>query len=438
MNRDNARDVREVDCRARKAGPGGGDARGVALLVLMVLTSAGVAFVAITKSEKQIAGNEMLNTQAFYAAEAGITEGIARMSYEKDSLNYIGPPGLPTPGWGRYLVIASGASAQDPNVAALASDGMDNDGDNAVDESGERYPEVLTKQSAGANMLRYPYVRIEYKLQSGQLVRFGDADHNVATPPTENLVNGPPVLRVTSSGRRGSAQKVVEVEAVRFPLVNANSAIWAGGPMSFNGNSFLIDGHDHDADAPHDTIPGAAAVPGIMTEGPVTDAVLAGNQEDNVMGSGGFPSVEHSTYSYDFNQLWVNLVNVADYSFTGDQSFANGTPQYGTMADPKVTIVKGNLDASGPWQGAGILMVDGNLSMTGGSTFKGIVVVTGDVKLAGGGPADDARIVGAIIYQGSLINASSSGGNGRIFYSSEAVNNALTIGRYQVAWWREK
>jgi hypothetical protein len=83
-------------------------------------------------------------------------------------------------------------------------------------------------------------------------------------------------------------------------------------------------------------------------------------------------------------------------------------------------------------------MVDGNLSMTGGSTFKGIVVVTGDVKLAGGGPADDARIVGAIIYQGSLINASSSGGNGRIFYSSEAVNNALTIGRYQVAWWREK
>ena len=108
------------------------------------------------------------------------------------------------------------------------------------------------------------------------------------------------------------------------------------------------------------------------------------------------------------------------------------------MDDPKVTILKWNLSCAGGCQGAGNLMVDGFLEMTGGSTFKGIVIATGDVKLAGNGQADDARIVGSVIFQGSLVNSSIMGGAGRAYYSSEAVSNALTLGRYQVAWWREK
>src|SRR5262245_65642611 len=106
----------------------------------MVLTSAGVAYVAVTKSEKQIAGNAMRSSQAMYAAEAGITEGLHRMSFPAESTNYIGPPAVPTAGWGRYIVLANGNSALDPGRAALASDGLDNDGDSFVDESGETYP----------------------------------------------------------------------------------------------------------------------------------------------------------------------------------------------------------------------------------------------------------------------------------------------------------
>ena len=415
-----------------------GNALVIALLVLMVLTSAGVAYIAVTKSEKQIAGNTMTASQAMYAAEAGIAEGLHRMSFPAESLNYIGPSGAPYAGWGKYIVMTPGASLLDPNRAALASDGLDNNGNGFVDESGEAYPEVLTKQTVNASALAYPWVRVEYKTQGGQLVRFGDADRNPMTPPVQNLLYGAPVLRITASGRRGNANKTLEAEAVRFPIISADGPLWAGGLMTFNGNAFLIDGHDHYATSPYDTIPGAPPAPAVYTEGPTSDASLAAMQQDNVMGAGGYNSVQQSSYSYDFNKIWAQLSGMADYTFTGPLSFGSGTPSYGTLADPKVTAVNGNLTINGTWTGAGILVVNGNLAMGGGCQFKGIVVATGDLTVSGGGPADVARIIGAVIYQGTLVNGSTFGGSGRVWYSSEAINSALNVSRYTLAWWRER
>lgn len=415
-----------------------GNALVVVLLVLMVLTTAGVTYVALTKSEKQIAGNQMSAAQALYVAESGITEGLRRMATKAESTIYIGPAGNAVPGWGRYIVIANGASALDPDGPALEHDGFDNNGNGQIDEAGERYPEVLTKQTVSSSTLRYPFVRVEYKTRTGQLVRFGDDDGNPITPPKENMTFGAPVLRLTAAGSRGNAAKTLEAEAVRFPLVSAGSPIWAGGALSFNGSAFLVDGHDHYATAPFDTIPGAPVLPGILTKGATTDAALAGNQLDNVIGLGSNPSVKPSAFKYDFNTLWTQLSGMADYSFTGDQTWGNSTPTYGSMTNPKITVVNGNLGTGGQWSGTGILMVNGNLSMGGGSNFTGIVVVTGNIYLAGGGPADLARIVGGIIFQSNLINNSSNGGSGRVYYSSQATNLAQSLSRYTLASWRER
>jgi type IV pilus assembly PilX-like protein len=415
-----------------------GNALVIALLVLMVLTSAGVAYIAVTKSEKQIAGNTMTASQAMYAAEAGIAEGLHRMAFPAESLNYIGPSVAPYAGWGKYIVMTSGASLLDPNRAALASDGLDNNGNGLVDEAGEAYPEVPTKQTVNASALVYPWVRIEYKTQGGQLVRFGDADKNPLTPPIQNLQYGSPVLRITASGRRGNAAKTLEAEAVRFPIISAEGPLWAGGNMNFNGNAFLIDGHDHYAASPNDTIPGAPPAPGVLTKNTTSDATLSVTQQDNVTGAGGNNSVTQSAFTYDFNQLWSQLSQMADYTFTGPLTFGSSAPSLGTLANPKVIAVNGNLAVNGTWTGAGILIVNGNLAMGGGCQFKGIVVCTGDLTMTGGGPADVARIIGAVIYQGTLVNASSFSGSGRIWYSSEAINSALNVSRYTLAWWRER
>ena len=427
-----------TESRASRAGRDTGEAGNAlvaALLILMVLTAAGVAFVAVTKSEKQISGNAVMATEAFYNAEAGISEGLYRMSFKKDSLNFIGP-NIETPGWGRYIVRASGASSLDPDGGSLETDGFDNDGDASVDESGERYPETLSKQESGG--LRYPYVRVEYKTQGGQLVRYGDADQDALTPPRENLTYGAPMLRITASGKRGASTKVLEAEAVRFPLMNVESALWTGSPLTLNGNAFWIDGHDHAMTSPYDTITGAPPVKGILTKGPKSDVEMTINQQDNVTGEGGEASVEQSTFTYDFDAMWSTLSVVAQYSFTGNATWSSSTPSYGTLTEPAITTFKGDLGIKGTWQGAGVLMVDGNLEMQGGSVFRGIVICTGTLSLAGGGPADLAHVVGGVISKGVTATDNSTGGAARVFYSSQAVNNALTLNRYTLAWWRER
>jgi hypothetical protein len=410
----------------------------VSLLVLLVLTTAGVAYVAVTKSEKQISGNSMTAAQALYAAEAGITEGLHRMAFPAESLNYIGPAAGPVAGWGRYIVIANGRSALDPDGPTFETDGMDNNENGFVDEPGERYPEVLTKQTVNASALRYPYVRVEYKTQGNNLVLFGDADNNMSTPPVENLAKGTPVLRITARGRQGNADKMLEAEAVRFPIIDVNAAIWTGGQLDLDGNAFFIDGHDHGATPPLDTIPGALAVPGILTQGPTSDVTMDQYQEDNVSGSSAAASVGQSPTTYDFNALWTKFSTMADNSYTGDQNWSGASPTYGSLDDPKVTAVDGNLTATGGWAGGGILIVNGNLTMAGGSQYTGVVIVLGDIDFAGGGPADEAHVVGGLIYQGTIVNASAVHGSADVYFSTEAINAANSIGRYTLSWWRER
>lgn len=433
----------ETSCFAGQRGTPSGDsgnAMVVALLVLLLLTTAGVAYVAVTKSEKQIAGNSMTATQALYAAEAGITEGLHRMAFPAESTSYIGPAAGPVAGWGRYIVIAPGRSALDPDGPALEHDGLDNNENGLIDEPGERYPEVLTKQTVNASALRYPYVRVEYKTQGGNLVRFGDADNDPSTPPVENFTQGEPVLRITARGRKGNADKILEAEAVRFPLVQVEGAIWAGGTLGFDGNGFIVDGHDHGASPPLDTIPGAPPVSGILSQGPTANIAnnLSFNQQDNVNGNAGNASIQQSSFTYDFNHLWSQFSGMADNSFAGSQSWSGSSPAYGSLTDPKVTVVNGNLICTGNWTGGGVLVVNGNLDMRGGSSYTGVVICMGDINLAGGGSSDQAHVVGGLIYEGTMVNASSIHGSANVYYSTEAVNAANAVGHYTLSWWRER
>src|SRR5512143_1867970 len=111
-----------------------GNAMVIALLVLFLLTSLGVTYIAVTKGDKQIAGNQAAGSQAFSNAEAGISEVLTRMSNPSDPVagNYIGQQnGLWTAGWGKYIVSDPGASALDPRYDATTTDGLDNDLDAA-------------------------------------------------------------------------------------------------------------------------------------------------------------------------------------------------------------------------------------------------------------------------------------------------------------------
>jgi len=148
--------------------------------------------------------------------------------------------------------------------------------------------------------------------------------------------------------------------------------------------------------------------------------------------------VTQSPVTYDFNGIWAAISPLSEVAVPAGTTLSSSSPSIGTLANPKIMTVNGNLKIQGTWSGGGIMVVNGNLEMGGGCQYNGIIVCLGDVSLAGGGPADVARILGGIIYQGTIVDNSSYGGACRVFYSTEAINAAQQLSRYQLAWWRER
>jgi hypothetical protein len=424
---------------ARIARPDAGNAMVVALLILFLMTSLGISYVAVTKGDKQIAGNQMTAAQAFEHAEAGISESLLRASNPKVGLpTYIGedPPGA-NPGWGRYIINDPGNSGLDPQYNATTSDGLDNNGNAAVDESSEHYPETGSMQwnLPLASKLDYPWTKVRYKLNgANQILLFGDHDNNPTTPPRENTVRGFPELIITASGRKGVGSKTVTVEAVKWPLPPMPGSVYAEGDMNFAGNSFYIDGHDHDFTAPYDTISGATPVPGISSPnnaGPIAGSLTSG-QEDNVLGSGGEPSVQTSPLNLDIAAIAAGWTQIADVTYVGNQNNPP-TDEWGTVDDLKVVHIAGDLDVSGTSTGSGVLVIDGNFQMGGTFNYNGIVIVLGDLDVVGGGNAK--QVVGGVMVQGTVSGSSNVNGNVTIVYSSAMINQLYSLTRYEISSW---
>ena len=425
---------------ARIARPDAGNAMVVALLILFLMTSLGISYVAVTKGDKQIAGNQMTAAQAFEYAEAGISESLIRMSDPTATPpgTYIGEttPGT-TPGWGKYIINDPGNSGLDPQYNATLSDGVDNDGDAAIDESSEHYPETGSKQFTLplASRLDYPWTKVRYKLNgANQVLLFGDHDNDPTTPARENTVRGVPELIITASGRKGVGAKAVTVEAIKWPLPPMPGSVYAEGDMNFAGNSFYIDGHDHDFAAPYDTISGATPLPGISS--PNNAGAIAGSltsqQEDNVQGSGADPSVQTSPLNLDIAAIAAGWVQMADVTYAGSQNNPS-TADWGTIGDLKVVHIAGDLDVSGTSTGAGVLVIDGNFKMGGTFNYNGIVIVLGDMDIVGGGSAK--QVVGGVMVQGTLNGTSVVNGNVKFVYSSAMISQLYSLTRYEISSW---
>jgi len=84
------------------------------------------------------------------------------------------------------------------------------------------------------------------------------------------------------------------------------------------------------------------------------------------------------------------------YNSTSCAGISNCISSLGTDANPKVTVVDGDLTLSGAVRGAGILLVTGTLTYSGNFGFDGIVMAIGDGKIvANGGGA--GQFNGAVI-----------------------------------------
>ncbi len=423
---------------AMSADPEAGNTLVVALLILFLLTAVGISYVAVTKGEKQIAGNQLAASQAFQNAEAGISEVLVRMSNSDDGANYIGQTvGAYTPGWGLYVINDPGAGSLDPRYDATLSDGLENDGDMAIDEASERYPDTGSRNSnlPLADRLDYPWVNVRYKLNGGgAIVLFGDHDNNPVTPPIENTTRGIPKIIVSAQGRRGLGSKVVTVEAVKWPLPPIPGSVYTESPINFNGNAFYVDGHDHQASAPYDTVTGATPLLGISTpnDPSVISGALTGQQADNVQGTGSDPSVGSSSVNLDLPALAAGWSQMADLTLAGPLNNPS-TAGWGSIGDLKIVHITGDLRVSGNASGAGVLVVDGDFDMSGTFNWNGVILCLGDLTVTGGGTAK--QVVGAVMVQGTLSGTATMNGNIKCLYSSEMISQLNALSPYEVSSW---
>ena len=123
---------------------------------------------------------------------------------------------------------------------------------------------------------------------------------------------------------------------------------------------------------------------------------------------------------------------------------------FGTAANPAITVIKGDASLQLGTAGYGVLLVEGALTLQGNSNFNGIILVigTGSLTVSGGG---GGQINGAVLVANTktngvggplvgdvpgppTVNWSGGGGNGIQWNSCDAnlLNN--TVYYHTIAW----
>jgi hypothetical protein len=203
----------------------------------------------------------------------------------------------------------------------------------------------------------------------------------------------------------------------------------------------LIDGNNHDINGT--LLDDGIVTPGIAVDGDTqrdeVEGMIKANAIDQVLGTGGTPSVATISNTTDWDDYALQLVENPDI-IIDTQSKVTKLNNWGTIADPKVTFINGDIsiNSSETAEGCGILVVNGNLSINGNFTYRGLIIAyketTIEIKLNGNG-----KIYGGMVVAGQKIIIEVANGNFSALYSMPAMNHIASLlktNRFNiVSWW---
>lgn len=259
-----------------------------------------------------------------------------------------------------------------------------------------------------------------------------------ATNDTNKIV----ILTSTAISTNGATRSIKAYVGRSSSTWNPPGAIYLPGQPQyietrFNGNSFQISGRDSnpgqgEGSGSASPIVGiSATASGTTSEITGASGSLAGSQYGQVIGQGSSPSVGTTTSTLDVNQLAQDLIS-AGIELVDRQTLSGGnysSGQWGTSLIPKITHITGDATLTGTLAGWGVLIVDGNMTIRGSFTFNGLVIGRGDVDVNGSG-GEGATVWGTLLIKESTSADAGDelvvGGNGKILYSSQTINTALS------------
>jgi len=398
----------------------------LALLVILSLTAFSLSLVLFTQSESRLGNTFAAQSQAYYAAVAGLEEARGRLNplaadaivvTQLQQINQV-----------LYLV---NSSSQDPVNPTNASSPY-YDYEYAQEFAGGfGAAHVLTsvasdQPGAGTSyVIPYKWVRITLKTEyASQTDVNQDGILNSTTPINwdgthqdlaPNPPNGIPVYMLTALAVEPNLiRKMVQAEVVGTPpLVPAGGVGTAGSATltglsasSYTSPNLTLNGNDY-CGGPKN-VPGIAAGSTITTSG-LNNILPAGSAVQNLLP---FPQTAAS--------IIQGLVPQAVPILYADPAHVTLAPGGGSLVgtnvvlgqlpgQPAVVYADRSLAISGSAStGYGILLVNGNLSITGGFNYQGVIVSNGTVTLTLNSTGS-IRILGSLISSGNLsINSSAS------------------------------
>lgn len=433
---------RHLSATYRLQGSETGAVLAVGLLFLAVLSLLVATAVSTTSIAIEISGNHKSLTGAFYSAETGLHEALARLKVS--SPHHIGDPAAsPDPQWSAYVLTAdTWQFADDPTYDAAdlnyipMADNLSNTTITSTSlQNGLTYwvkakhkREYDAEQAGHAPTSTHYYdddgnVSPHTAAAPGNIVYFGYANPVTPTTPVQYTTAGSsrdkPVERLMAYGFSGSSTKVIEIEAVRVPGPLITAAIYTKDDLTGNGGSLFVDGNDNCGTAP--------PLPPIYTRSPaVTD--LSGNPTLD-----GSPNTPQSG-PIDINiDNYIHRLNFGAIVLTEDQNGANfgDSSHYVTVyADTNDPL---NVDGLKIQNGIGygLLLVEGDLTLGGGFEWNGLILVAGTLTLNGGGSGINIR--GAVLAnQTADIN-----GGVDVRYASCHLFNFFDTLPYKIISWKE-
>ena len=249
------------------------------LMFLAIIAILGTTAVIITTTDLKIGSNYRASEQAFYAAEAGISEALYRLSLFDDGGTNAPPSGSMINING--LTGSNAAISIDPN--GLLENNSDDDGNGAVDDisdlnfngtydnrnwqtkillkTSDEIDDIDTETTVHTPTIQPSGNWIEYSSSIEFLKDTEDMDDDTNTSEivfyNANLANplnvdtaattasGQPVVVISSTGRSQGSTCVIRVEAVHQPVdIDAKSAVMVNLSPTISGSA-IISGLNH-------------------------------------------------------------------------------------------------------------------------------------------------------------------------------------------------
>jgi hypothetical protein len=243
------------------------------------------------------------------------------------------------------------------------------------------------------------------------------------------------IVSETGSTHRRNSAVIFEARYKRFTAWDLGSAlaVLANGVRADFSGGYEISGGSYPGIATVDTISGDSTFPDQIIR------AAAGGSGEITGGGIPNPSIHDITGSVNSNRDQRLLLNplylrdfvdnkapqIADSVFDGDQLWSDGgAPNLGVYdvarpwndpeQNPRITVVRGNVQMDGAISGGGLLIVTGDLQVSGPLRYSGLILVIGAGRLALAGPG--------IEIEGEILTANLTDTNGVIAFGISDIS----------------